>query len=440
MANLTELGLRAITTNNKGQISDGGGLFGKIRTTKRGIVVYFEYNYRGNNGRTRSISCGSWPKQSLKSVRKARDAFRVAVDSGDDPADQKKVAKLKIAADHAEAVVLEKARLSEVAIKSARLTVVELFEVWEFMSLKYRKDKGAEVRRMFEKDVFPSIGEMAVEDVKKGHIAAMLDKIKARGVSRMVNMILSLTRQMLLFAVSRDHIEADPTASLKKKDFGGKEIERDRYLTELEIKELQVSIPSAKLTPPTAFAIWIMMSTMCRVGELSKAKWIHIDWKNKTWLIPAENSKNGDEITISLSDFSFQKFMQLFDLHLSDQWLYPSSKTDSNEAETHIDEKSITKQIRDRQRIKPLKGRTQCTSALILTNGVWTPHDLRRTGATLMGDLGIDENIIDRCQNHKQSDAMKRVYQRSRREAEMASAWQILGERLEQLTNTSIEA
>lgn len=436
MANLTELGLRALTASHIGQIGDGGGLFGKVRSTKRGVVVYFEYNYRGSNGRTRSISCGAWPKQSLKSIRNIRDAFRVMVDSGNDPADQKAVVKLKVEADHAEAIAFEKSRLSEVAIQSARLTVVGLFDIWQSRALVSRKDKGAEVRRMFEKDVFPVIGQMAVEDVKKVHIAAMLDKIKTRGVSRMVNMILSLTRQMFLFAVSRDHIEADPTASLKKKDFGGKEIERDRYLTEKEIQELRKKIPSAKLNHPTNLAIWIMISTMCRVGELSKAEWKHIDWENKTWFIPSQNSKNGDEITISLSDFSLQKFQQLFEIRLSNQWLYPASKADSNGSEVHINEKSITKQIRDRQRVKPLRGRTKCTSALLLSGGEWTPHDLRRTGATLMGDLGIDENIIDRCQNHKQADVMKRVYQRSKRETEMAAAWQSLGAQLIQLTNT----
>jgi integrase len=32
--------------------------------------------------------------------------------------------------------------------------------------------------------------------------------------------------------------------------------------------------------------------------------------------------------------------------------------------------------------------------------GAWTPHDLRRTGATLMQRLGVSLDIIDRCQNH----------------------------------------
>jgi integrase len=440
VAQTTELELKALTAANDGAtIMDGDGLRGKVRHTRDGIAVYFEYRFRGVNGKTRSVSCGSWPKLTLKKIRLARDAFRSDVAKGVDPVQTRVAADLRAAADQAEAIAVEKSRIAEVANQSIRLNVRGLFDLWQAMALASRKDGGAEVRRMFEKDVFPAIGDMAVEDVKKGHVAAMLDKIKARGVNRMVNMMLSLTRQMFLFAVSRDHIEADPTAALKKKDFGGKDVERDRYLTEGEIRELRANLPAAKLSRPTALALWIMLSTTCRVGELSKAEWSHLDFDKRTWWIPAANSKNGDEITIHLSDFSLEQFKQLADVQMSKRWLYPASKPDANGNETHIDEKSITKQIRDRQRIKPLKGRTQCTSALILSGGEWTPHDLRRTGATLMGDLGVDENIIDRCQNHKQTDAMKRVYQRSKREADMAAAWQLLGERLDLLSRPDSE-
>jgi integrase len=33
-------------------------------------------------------------------------------------------------------------------------------------------------------------------------------------------------------------------------------------------------------------------------------------------------------------------------------------------------------------------------------NGKWTPHDLRRTSATMMQALGVMPNVIDRCQKH----------------------------------------
>ena len=62
-------------------------------------------------------------------------------------------------------------------------------------------------------------------------------------------------------------------------------------------------------------------------------------------------------------------------------------------------------------------------------------HDLRRTASTIMGDLGIKPEAIDRCQNHKEPNRIRRTYQRNSFQPEMKEAWQLLGARLEALTS-----
>lgn len=62
-------------------------------------------------------------------------------------------------------------------------------------------------------------------------------------------------------------------------------------------------------------------------------------------------------------------------------------------------------------------------------------HDLRRTAATIMGDLGIRPEVIDRCLNHKEQNKVRRTYQRYSYQPEMKEAWQLLGQRLEALTS-----
>ena len=76
--------------------------------------------------------------------------------------------------------------------------------------------------------------------------------------------------------------------------------------------------------------------------------------------------------------------------------------------------------------------------ALVLSGGKWTPHDLRRTGATLMGDLGISSDVIDKCLNHTEENKMKRTYQRQKLEKEQAQAWCALGDRLNNLVAKEI--
>lgn len=179
----------------------------------------------------------------------------------------------------------------EQAQKAARITVTTLFEHWLKVDLINRKDQGAEIKRMFHKDVLPLIGDIAVEDIKKGGITHVVDQILSRGVNRMAKLILSLMRQMFRFAVDRDIIEHDPTASIRKAKIGGRSTERDRILDDQEIKALAKQLPNAGLIPPTQLAVWICLTTCCRIGELLQAKWEDINWQEKYGPYPQSTAK-----------------------------------------------------------------------------------------------------------------------------------------------------
>lgn len=429
---ITEFELKALTRADKGKrLTDGGSLYGKVRVDRSGRVnVGFEYRYRAG-GAIRAISAGTWPRETMPAIRKRRDALRVEVQKGRDPLKDREAAKLSAKAEQAAAIANEHTRIDALAAAARRMTVTELFDRWEKLALKTRKDGGTEIRRMFEKDVLPSIGTLAVEDAKKRHVAAMLDKVRERGVRRMANLLLSLVRQMFRFAVARDWIEADPTASLRKADFGGKEVERDRVLSEEEIIDLYHKLPDAGLSEAAEAAIWIVLSTCCRIGELCVAQWRELDIENRCWRIPPPDTKTHHEQVVALSDFAIRHFKVLQSVQTSPTWIFPSRS-----GATHLDEKTITKQIHDRQRTAAMKGRSKRGSALQLKGGPWTPHDLRRTGATLMGELNVNENIIERCLNHVEPNRMKRIYQRQTRIVRVAKheAWRVLGDRLDVLT------
>jgi integrase len=283
---------------------------------------------------------------------------------------------------------------------------------------------------MFHKDVLPYLGDLFVEDVRKGHVTRVTDALLVRGVAHLARNILKLMRQMFRFAVDRDIIEFDPTASLGITKTTTKPNERDRILSDLEIKALSRQLLDANLLKSTECAIWIALSTMCRVGELSKAKFSDIDLDLKTWIIPEANSKNGKAHTIYLSDFTIEQFNILKKFALNNIWLFPN-RDNSN----HVCEKSITKQIGGRQSLNILCNRSKNNQALVLIGGKWTPHDLRRTGATIMGDLGISPDVIEKCLNHTEENKVKRIYQRQKLEAEQANAWHILGEKIALLKN-----
>ncbi|GAA5181233.1 site-specific integrase [Niveibacterium umoris] len=304
--------------------------------------------------------------------------------------------------------------------------------------------KSTELIRRFERDVFPKIGALALEDVKKGDLRTLLEAIETRGARVLARHMIADLRQFFDYCVSFDWIDASPAASIKRTDIGAKAEERARVLSEAEVRALPQALKSAHMARSTELAIWVMLSTSCRVGELSKARWEDVDLNARTWKIPEDIAKNGHEHTVFLSPFAVRCFEELRPLSgmteddagnlLPCPWVLPAKHH-----KEHVCEKSIAKQIGDRQRGDrgAMSNRTAHTSALMMPGGKWTPHDLRRTAATMMTALGVLPEVVERCLNHLEQNRMKRIYQRHDYAPEMREAWRLLGDRLELLTSAA---
>ncbi|MBK1679926.1 tyrosine-type recombinase/integrase [Rhodocyclus tenuis] len=402
---------------------DGGGLY--LRVTPAGSRVWV-YRYKNTIGNTRWFAVGIYPSTSLAEARAEAATLKVKRREGIDPVEERRLEKQRQRA-------AEAAESAKQAAINARMTARDLFERWVSLEISKRGDGGAEIRRMFEKDVLSEIGNMAVEDVRKGHVAAIVDKVLSRGGSgRMAALTLSGMRQMFRFAVERDFIEGDPSASIRKSRIH-KPSERERVLSEDEIRLLIVKLPNAGMCESSQLAIKAMLATCCRVGELTKAELKHIDLSAGTWRIPAENSKNRREHTVFLSGFASEIFETLKERseRLGSGWLMPARNKPGP-----VCEKSLSKQIGDRQRPnqEAMKGRSPLVDALVMPGGKWVAHDLRRTGATLMGELGVRPDVIERCLNHTEQNKMARIYQRQSYSENMRDAWRVLGEHLRYLT------
>ncbi|MGY6278001.1 tyrosine-type recombinase/integrase [Methylomonas sp. MgM2] len=418
---LTDLVYRKIKpTDKEQQISDGDNLYLRVRPAADGGAISFRYRYR-IEGKQKWITLKA---TTLAKARTERDNYASMLKEGIDPA-----AEAKLIAERNRAAQL--AEQEALAKQQALISVNTLFERWECTDIAGRKDL-AEIQRMFKKDVLPIIGGLAVGEVRKGHITDVIDRIKQRGSKSTSRNVLKLMRQMFKFALDRDIIEYDPTASLNVAKVTTKYTERDRVLSEDEVRLLNLKMPDANFMPSTECAIWIMLSTLCRVGELSKAEWKHIDFEARTFFIPKETAKNGKAHTIALSDFALAQFERLAQFKTSDRWLYPNTSKNN-----HVCEKSITKQIDGRQNQTVYSCRTKHNQALAMPGGKWTPHDLRRTGATMMGNLGVHGDVIEKCLNHTEANTLKRVYQHQELKAEQAEAWRLLGERLALLAENS---
>ncbi len=431
---LTTAKLKSLTEADIGSILyDGGGLRGQVRKSRDGkLTVQFEYKYRvGSNYRTTKVE--QYPNKSLSEIRAICRAIKAGRSEGIDPIDAREAEKLESRLEQAKQIEAQKKELERLAAEAAsRRTLSIAIAQWAKQELSRRKDGGEEALRSITKDILPVLGEVSLMDVSRSMLLEILDNVVDRGSPVMANHLFADLRQFFNFAMAREWVKTHPLAGLQKENIGGRQKERERYLSETEIIELPGKLSQANLQISTELAIWIMLSTCCRVGELSRARWDEVDLEAGKWLIPASNSKNAKDHTVFLSKFAKEKFESLQSITGSTPWCYPSRDQSS-----HIGVKSIAKQIKDRTREKPLKGRSNKPGTLQLTGGDWTPHDLRRTGATMMGELGIIGEVIDRCLNHVEQNKLKRIYQRHELKGEQQEAWLKLGERLSLLVAAS---
>ena len=259
----------------------------------------------------------------------------------------------------------------------------------------------------------------------------ILDVIRARGTEdrpriSMQKKTLADLRQMFGWALERDYLLADPTAVIRKAKLGAS-TERERVLSEAEVIELFQKLPKSGLAETSRLALMIQLSTASRIGETLQAHWANVDFERGTWGIPAAVAKNGKAHTVALSVFAQQQFQALHALTGATPWLFPNT-----ELKAAVCPKSTTKQVGDRQRYaKPvMKNRSQDAHALELPGGRWVPHDLRRTAATMMVQLGVLPDVVEKCLNHTEPNKLRRIYQRASYEVPMREAWRLLGDRL----------
>ncbi len=455
MAKLTAKQLEALTSADDGKtLREDGGLVAKVRAGVRGVTVLFRYEFK-LDGAKRDHRLGSWPKKSLAQIRAERDEVKATVSKGIDPTAARKAAKIEAQAAVAATIAEAERQAAE------NKTVADLFEEWMRDGVS-RQDGNAELRRSFTKDVLPLIGKKPLRTLTEKDLLNVLRQIKARGLNRTVVIRSKDIGQMLRWAEKRkpwrtlmaDGNPADLVEVNKLLDHDYEE-QRDRLLSPDEIRELRDiftrlehdydALPAGQkysgirpVNPRVQCAVWICLSTLCRIGELLKSEWRDVDLEKGTWFIPAEATKGHkgkrQDHHVFLSSFASEQFKRLKAETGHTPFCFPSKDESS-----HVDTKTVSKLIGDRQcrfksRSKPLNGRHHDDSLVLSkgTKGEWTPHDLRRTGATMMQELGVTLEIIDRCQNHLLGGSkVRRHYLHHDYAKEKTDAWRILGTRLE---------
>lgn len=413
---LSSLQVERISNSDVDQMyNDGGGLYLRVRHygTKEWVFRYTSPITKQRHKQT----LGYLTDTSLKQARIIASQKRALLDSSLDPLIEKDKQIRK-----------EAKELSE-RKRQQGYVVRKVFESWKQNELQNRKDKGIEITRAFEKDVFPINGDKPINEVTKDDIRIILERVLKRKAKIMANRLLSYLKQFFGYAEDEEFITLNPTRRLNKERVGGREPPRKRHLDEEELYLLKSLLPKAKMREEYQALIWFLLASGCRVNEILRAKWEHIDIQKRIFYIPSAHSKNTEPHKIYLSNFSLKQLAILKETKTTD-WLVPNRTSDGP-----ISRQALTKQVTDRQQDPSEKNRVNNPQALVLPKGYWVIHDLRRTAGTLMQELGVMPYIIKKCLNQKIEDKMVETYQRALLIQEQKEAFEKLGQYLMNIGN-----
>ena len=382
---------------------------------------------RQTDGRVRRVTIGPYPEVGLAEARKRALGFKVLIEGGADPA----------------------AGIQE---EKAAPTFKELSDDWLDRHAAANKSPKAvaDDRSMLRRHVIPVIGAKRAHDVTKKDILRLLDLValkpdarlgkkkkaddqksmdvpildETRKLSHRPNRVYELIRSIYRWAISRDLIHIDPTAGMRPSL--KKERPRERALTATEIKQFWDKLPSTPLTDGLQLALKLALVTAQRIGEVSNIVMteLALDGVTPVWSLPAERSKNREGHRIPLSPLAVHLIADARKLSGESKFLFPSPKGDAP-----IGAGSATKGM---QRARPSLG---------LPN--FRVHDLRRSAATGMAELGINPHTISLVLNHISAQKgtitaavyVKYSYDKEKREA--LEAW---GRRLEEIITPNVVA
>ncbi|HRD70383.1 MAG TPA: tyrosine-type recombinase/integrase [Legionella sp.] len=363
MNQFTDTFIKRLKPKDKREEKFEGGGFG-IMIYPTGTKTWI-YRYKIDNKKD-YIILGHYPEMSLSDARKSFLEFRDKRRAGLNP---KEIIKEQNEYDHS--------------------TVKKLVLDWYTGYIEKQRAQPKQIKQIIDADIIPLLGEKKLEALKTKDITQALDKIVNRGSPVHANKVLAALKQALGYGVRRGSIQQNPAESILAKDIGGMEKPRERHLSIDEIKNLWLFLDSDKhaLSLQIKNAIKIILLTGVRTGELRLAQWKEFDFINSLWTIPAEHSKSRIPMKIHLSQPVKQLF---FELKTQNNSTYVLAGINED---LPLSDKALPKAV---IRLQERLGIPQ-----------WTPHDLRRTFATQLGEtLHIDPVVIEKCLGHKMPKIM----------------------------------
>jgi integrase len=148
--------------------------------------------------------------------------------------------------------------------------------------------------------ILPKLGSLALDEIKTDAITDLINGMRAEGYAvGTMNRVIVILRYMYNLARKWkvQGVVENPAAGLS----AGRDVERNRFLTEEELRRLIASI-DADENRGAALAILVLLLTGARRNEVTHAKWEQIEWEKGVLMVP--RAKSGKPRAVALNGTS----------------------------------------------------------------------------------------------------------------------------------------
>ena len=326
-----------------------------VRVAPSGVKTWdLAYRIRGT-GKMRRLSLGRTTDVSLEQARERANELTSAARGGRD-------------------LIGEEGEARDAA--ASRMTVASLIDLYLRRRVVGRLRTAKSIESRLRRTLAPILERYAA-DICRRDVRAILDSIVDQGKGREAEKRRQVCTAMFRWALSQDIVEADPTAGLTPYE---RSAPRDRVLTTEEIELVWKWLESDSLSLEAADILKLELLTGARCGEISGLRAEEIDRNKWVWTLPASRSKNGRQrVTPILGVARDVLEKRLFGVEKGPLFLLEKGVVVSS---AHI-------------------GHYLLTRRTALPIAVFTSHDLRRTFATMLAEMGIALDLVAAIVGHE---------------------------------------
>lgn len=366
---LTDSKLRVLKPTDEVQvIPDGFGLhFSITPANKRSWKVRYSID-----GKRSWITIGQYPAMGLQEARQERDRINKLVAEGVNPGQKKR---------------LDKA--TRITIRGNTFRVIA--DEWLEVQKKRWKSEWTytQAKSNLEKNAYPLIGNLPINEIASAHILAILQKMEARGAETYAINLRQLISTIFQYAVVTLRAESDPAAILKgvvKRP----DINHSRPMGQADIGEYLIKLRAYGGNRTTVIACHLILYTFLRTKELRGGEWSEIDLDKALWTVPAERMKMRRTHLVPLSRQCVALLTELKGITGAGTFLFPNMRN----PKTCMSSTTVNRAL----------------EYMGYATGEWTGHDFRATASTRLNEAGYNPDVIERQMAHVHANAVRRAY------------------------------